>query len=540
MQLEYTQHMFSYRRRNTLEVKVGNVGIGGNNPIRVQSMTNVNTMDTRACVEQSIRMINEGCELVRITAPGISEAENLKHIQAGLRQAGYHVPLIADVHFNPKVAEVAAHIVEKVRINPGNYVDKRLFKQLTYTNEEYALEIERIADRLIPLLKICQEYGTAIRIGTNHGSLCDRIVSRYGNSPLGMAVSAMEFVNICHDFGFNNLVLSMKASDTRIMVESVRYLVSMLNEKGWNYPLHLGVTEAGNGEYGRIKSAAGIASLLHDGIGDTIRVSLTEKPENELTFARILAHINRHTPATESTEEHNICYNPYVYSKRATLACGKIGGSERPVIVSTYKGIEGYDMHPQELPVEHIIVAECGQNFITSLRALAVNNEQPILYRHTYEESSWEHFYAHATADIAALGMDGIIDGVWIENPHFSAEQIYNLCLHILQACGLRYSRAEFISCPSCGRTQYQIEQVAAQVKEATGHLKGLKIGIMGCIVNGPGEMADADYGVVGSGNNMVTLYKGHTPIKRNIPQYEAAQELVTLIKQEGQWANKD
>lgn len=540
MQSEYTQHMFSYHRRSTWEVKTGDVGIGGNNPIRIQSMTNVNTMDTHACIEQSIRMINEGCELVRITAPGISEAENLKNIQSGLRQAGYHVPLIADVHFNPKVAEVAARIVEKVRINPGNYADKRLFKQLTYTDEEYALEIERIADRLIPLLKICKEYGTAIRIGTNHGSLCDRIVSRYGNSPMGMAVSAMEFVNICHDFGFHNLVLSMKASDTRIMVESVRYLVSMLNDKGWHYPLHLGVTEAGNGEYGRIKSAAGIASLLHDGIGDTIRVSLTEKPENELAFARILADMNKHTPSTETTEEHHLCYNPYSYHKRATMAYGKIGGSERPVIVSEYEGIEPCDLHPRELPCKHIIMAERGNKFITSLRALATDNKQPLLYKHTYHESLWEQFYAHATADIAALGMDGLPDGIWIENPHFSAEQIYNLCLHILQACGLRYSRAEFISCPSCGRTQYQIEQVAAQVKEATAHLKGLKIGIMGCIVNGPGEMADADYGVVGSGNNMVTLYKGHTPVKRNIPQYEAAQELVALIKQEGNWINKD
>ncbi|MBO4543174.1 MAG: (E)-4-hydroxy-3-methylbut-2-enyl-diphosphate synthase [Bacteroidales bacterium] len=532
----YTDYLFSYHRRQTWETKVGEIGIGGANPIRIQSMTNVNTMDTQSCVEQCIRMIEAGSELVRITTPGIAEAENLKNIQHGLRQKGYRVPLIADVHFNPRVAETAAQIVEKVRINPGNYVDKKQFKQLQYTDHEYALEIERIADRLVPLLKICQANGTAIRIGTNHGSLCDRIVSRYGNTPLGMAISTMEFVSICHDFGFYNLVLSMKSSDTRIMVQSVRYLVSMLNEKQWHYPLHLGVTEAGDGEYGRIKSAAGIACLLQDGIGDTIRVSLTEKPENELAFADILAHLNDNTPSASKTATATIHYNPYQYQKRNTQACGKIGGDHRPVIVSEDEHIQDCDLHPQDLPAADIIIAEDKDNNITALRTLADTGEKPLLLKKTYTETDWEKFYAHATADVAVLGMDGLLDGIWIQNPHFSSQRIYELCLNILQACGLRYSRAEFISCPSCGRTQYAIEQVVSQVKAATAHLCGLKIGIMGCIVNGPGEMADADYGVVGSGRGVVTLYKGHTPLKRNIPQEQAAEELVLLIKNEGKW----
>ncbi len=532
----YTDYLFSYHRRHTWETKVGEIGIGGANPIRIQSMTNVNTMDTQSCVEQCIRMIEAGSELVRITTPGIAEAENLKNIQHGLRQKGYRVPLIADVHFNPRVAETAAQIVEKVRINPGNYVDKKQFKQLQYTDHEYALEIERIADRLVPLLKICQANGTAIRIGTNHGSLCDRIVSRYGNTPLGMAISTMEFISICHDFGFHNLVLSMKSSDTRIMVQSVRYLVSMLNEKQWHYPLHLGVTEAGDGEYGRIKSAAGIACLLQDGIGDTIRVSLTEKPENELAFADILAHLNDNTPSAGKTATATIHYNPYQYQKRNTQACGKIGGDHRPVIVSDDEHIQDCDLHPQELPAADIIIAEDKDNNITALRTLADTGEKPLLLKKTYTETDWEKFYAHATADVAVLGMDGLLDGIWIQNSHFSSQRIYELCLNILQACGLRYSRAEFISCPSCGRTQYAIEQVVSQVKAATAHLCGLKIGIMGCIVNGPGEMADADYGVVGSGRGVVTLYKGHTPLKRNIPQEQAAEELVLLIKNEGKW----
>jgi (E)-4-hydroxy-3-methylbut-2-enyl-diphosphate synthase len=380
-----------YYRRKTQEVQIGNLALGGDNPIRVQSMTNTATSDIEKTVAQCIRMIDAGCEYVRITVPAINDAENLKNIKDSLRKKGYQTPLIADVHFNPKVAEIAAELVEKVRINPGNYADKKQFRQSDYSDKEYVLEIERISERLLPLLKICQRNGTAIRIGTNHGSLSDRIISQYGNTPLGMAMSAMEYVQICNSFGFHKLVLSMKSSDTQIMVQSVRLLVKLLDEKQWHYPLHLGVTEAGNGEYGRIKSAIGIGTLLQDGIGDTIRVSLTESPENEITFA--------------------------------------------------------YD---------------------------------------------------------------------------------------ILQACGLRYHKAEIIACPSCGRTQYNIEAFLEEIKKRTSHLKGLKIAVMGCIVNGPGEMADADYGFIGSGNGKVSLYKRQTPKYQNIPEAEAVDKLIELIKENG------
>ena len=384
---------FAYNRRKTCEVSVGNVPMGSDYPVRVQSMTNTDTLDTQKTVEQIIRLADGGCEYVRLATQGVAEAENLKNIKKELQKNACHVPLIADVHFNPKVALIAAEIVEKVRINPGNYADKKQFKQLSYTEQEYNLEIERIAERLLPLLKVCKQNGTAIRIGTNHGSLSDRITSCYGNSPLGMAKSAMEYVQICHDFGFHNLVLSMKASDTRIMVQSVRLLVAMMEEKSWQYPLHLGVTEAGNGEYGRLKSAIGIGTLLQDGIGDTIRVSLTESPENEVPFA-----------------------------------------------------------------------------------------------------------------------------------------------FDLLQACGLRYNKAEFISCPSCGRTQYNIEQFLEIIKQKTSHLKGLKIGVMGCVVNGLGEMADADYGFVGSGKGKITLYKGKNPIYHNLDEENAVEMLIQLIKENGDW----
>ena len=393
-QADSEKSLFEYNRRKTREINIGNVPMGGNYPIRVQSMTNTNTLDTKKTVEQIIRLANGGCEYVRIATTNISEAENLKNIKKELQKRGCETPLIADVHFNPKVALVSAEIVEKIRINPGNYADKKQFQQLSYTDHDYAMEMERISERLSPLLKICKQNGTAIRIGTNHGSLSDRITCRYGNTPLGMAKSAMEYVQICDDFGFHNLVLSMKASDIRIMVQSVRLLVNMLEEKNWHYPLHLGVTEAGNGEYGRTKSAIGIGALLQDGIGDTIRVSLTESPENELPLA--------------------------------------------------------YD---------------------------------------------------------------------------------------ILQACGLRYNKAEFISCPSCGRTQYNIEEFLDVIKQKTSHLKGLKIGVMGCIVNGPGEMADADYGFVGSGKGKITLYKGKNPVYRNLDEKNAVNMLIQLIKDSGDWS---
>lgn len=537
--MKYTDNYYSYHRRETIPVQVGEIYIGGNNPIRIQSMTNTNTLDTAACIAQCERMIANGCELIRITTPSIEETKSLKIIHQSLKQKGYHIPLIADVHFSPKVAEIAAEIVEKVRINPGNYADKKQFKQLNYTDQEYNLEIERIAERLYPLLKICKTNGTAIRIGTNHGSLSDRIVSRYGNSPMGMAISAMEYVTICNDFGFHNLVLSMKSSDTRIMVESVRCLVALLNTKGWHYPLHLGITEAGNGEYGRIKSAGGIGALLNDGIGDTIRVSLTESPENELPFAKILTEINNNTPSNNNNCNNAIHYNPFAYQKRITNTIGKIGGNNRPIVISKFSQIDSVDMRPDKIDNQDIILASHNINeHITTLRLLADNSHKPLIFKKEYFESDWEKFIAHASADIATLGLDGLIDAIWIINNNFSDEKIYDLSLNILQACGLRYSKAEFISCPSCGRTQYNIEKVATEVQQATAHLKGLKIGIMGCIVNGPGEMADADFGVVGSGKGKVTLYKGQTPIERNIDQDFAAKALVQLIQSEGKWHN--
>jgi (E)-4-hydroxy-3-methylbut-2-enyl-diphosphate synthase len=549
-QSAYVENLFAYNRRKTWEIAVGDVYLGGEHPIRIQSMTNVNTLDTQKCVEQAIRMIQAGCDYVRITASGIAEAENLKNIKKRLRQHGYTTPLIADVHFNPKAALIAAEQVEKVRINPGNYADKKQFKQLVYTDHEYNLEMERIADRLLPLLQVCKQNGTAIRIGTNHGSLSDRVVGRYGNSPLAMAKSAMEYVQICNDFGFHNLVLSMKASDTRIMVHSVRLLVAMLDEKQWLYPLHLGVTEAGNGEYGRIKSAAGTGALLQDGLGDTIRVSLTENPENELPFAFILSSLYTKNQTEPFSTKEKVRYNPYHYTKRESKPIHGIGGTNKPIIFSTASTIENLDRNPQQeqfhvintpaesFPENCLVMAESRDDFpVVAWRKLFTKQfTNPVVFKRTYTTIEWERFYAQATSDIAALAMDGLPDGIWIENPHFSSQSCYRLSLDILQACGLRYSKAEFISCPSCGRTQYNIESVLKIIKTKTAHLKGLKIGVMGCIVNGPGEMADADYGFVGSEKGKITLYKGQNPICRNIPEENAIEMLIQLIKNNGDW----
>ena len=549
MEQLYKKNLTQYYRRKTWEVPIGHLALGGNNPIRIQSMTNTFTSDTEKTVAQCLRMIDAGCEYIRMATPSIKEAENLKNIKDSLRRKGCQIPLIADVHFNPKVAEIAAEIVEKVRINQGNYVDKKTVTPLDYSDKEYVLEIERISERLLPLLKICQRNGTAIRIGTNHGSLSDRIVNRYGNSPLGMAMSAMEYVQICNTFGFHNLVLSMKSSDTQIMVQSVRLLVKMLDEKKWYYPLHLGVTEAGNGEYGRIKSAAGIGSLLQDGIGDTIRISLTESPENELPFAKIIANLFTHS-GIEPQEETHLSYNPYLYEKRKSFTINCVGGNYKPVIFSTAKNIEKEDKNPEK--EDYFTLKNPSENFPDNKLLVLESNEQtsviawrklfaekitnPLVFKRIYKQSDWEKFYAQATTDVATLGIDGLIDGIWIENPHFSSEQCYQLSLKILQACKMRYSTAEFISCPSCGRTQYKIEEFLEKIKKQTSHLKGLKIAVMGCIVNGPGEMSDADYGFIGSGNGKVSLYKGQTLKYQNIPESEAVDKLIELIKENGDW----
>jgi (E)-4-hydroxy-3-methylbut-2-enyl-diphosphate synthase len=577
----YTHNYFAYNRRKAWEVNIGDVPLGGNYPVRIQSMTNTFTMDTLQCVNQAIRMIEAGSEYVRIATASIAEAQNLKNIKQELHRRGYKTPLIADVHFNPNVALIAAEIVEKVRINPGNYTDKKQSSE--YTSKEYELELERIAERLHPLLKICKQNGTAIRIGTNHGSISDRIINRYGNSPMGMAISAMEYVQICNDFGFHSLVLSMKASDTRIMVQSVRLLVSMLEEKQWYYPLHLGVTEAGNGEYGRIKSAAGIGALLRDGIGDTIRVSLTENPENELPFAKILATMNnqstaiartRHedeaiqekaltsgfssygrnagkkSPSGDSGANEPVNYNPYIYTKRKTKEINFIGGDNKAIVFSAAETIVFPDRNPQnenfqvinnpqdKFSEDILLIAQSKEDFpmIAWRRLFAEKLDNPVVFKRIYNIEDWEQFYAQATADISTLAIDGLVDGVWIENPFFSPEACYHLSLEILQACQLRYSKAEFISCPSCGRTQYNIEDFLDIIKRKTVHLKGLKIAVMGCIVNGPGEMTDADYGFVGCGNGKITLYKGQTPVIRQIDEVTAVDKLIELINLNGDW----
>lgn len=552
----YTDSPFAYRRRITREVNIGGVYMGGNNPIRIQSMTNTSTLDTKACVDQIMRLASVGTDYVRLTAASMADAKNLSEIKKSLSNNHCFIPLIADIHFNAKVAEEAAKRVEKIRINPGNYIDKKTDK-LDYSDSEYKLVLERIALSLHPLLKICKENGTAMRIGTNHGSLSQRIMSRYGNTSMGMAVSAMEFVAICHDFGFHDIVLSMKASNTKVMIHAVRLLVAMMDEKQWNYPLHLGVTEAGDGEYGRIKSAAGILPLLADGIGDTIRVSLTEAPENEIPFASLLAK-TEYKPLTHSDSYPKINYNPYAYTKRKIVTIGETHANT-PFIVS-----DANALNPSDIPFEiaetfenikdgilpqiiekEVLVFELNQHIpLLSWRSLVCELidkklKNPIIWKVKSNEKDWMRFYAKTSGDIALMACDGFVDGIWIENENFTQTQLYQLSLHILQACGLRYSQAEYIACPSCGRTQYDIQEVLGKIKEKTRHLRNLKIAVMGCIVNGPGEMADADYGFVGSGKGLICLYKGKNLVMPNIKESLAIDRLIQLIKDNGDWVDE-
>lgn len=454
-----------YSRRKSWETKVGNVVIGGDAPIRVQSMTTTQTTDTEGSVEQAIRIIDAGGELVRLTTQGTREAENLKNIKASLLEKGYTTPLVADVHFNPNVADVAAKFVEKVRINPGNYVDPaRTFKELEYTDSEYAAEIKKIRARFIPFLNICKENGTAIRIGVNHGSLSDRIMCRYGNTPAGMVESCMEFLRICVAENFLNVVLSIKASNTVVMVQTVRLLVQEMQKENMAFPVHLGVTEAGEGEDGRIKSAVGIGALLAEGIGDTIRVSLSEAPEKEIPVARKLVAY-----AAESAE------------KRAVAKTG-------------------------------------------------IKNETIYL---DYNESCLEDLQLKAAMDAGALLIDGFAKELIITNSNnsISKEQLTDTANAILQAARIRFTKPEYISCPGCGRTLYNLEETIAKIKQATSHLVGVKIAIMGCIVNGPGEMADADFGYVGAGRGKISLYKGKECIEKNIPEADAVEKLLQLIE---------
>ena len=553
----YTPDPFRQQRRITREVSVGGIAMGGNQPLRIQSMTNVPTIETEACVRQIIRLAEAGSEYVRVTTPGMEEAKNLWAIKKRLHELHCNVPLVADVHFTPDVAETAAEIVEKVRINPGNYTDRKRITE--YSEQSYREALEKTAEKLVTLLKICQRNGTALRIGSNHGSLSPRIVSRYGDTPLGMAMSALEFVGICEDFGFHQIVISMKASNVRIMTESVRILVALLDSKGWNYPIHLGVTEAGNGAYGRIKSTAGILPLLYDGIGDTLRVSLTEAPENEIPVARLLAEI-----ATEgrkpaySNEEKGAAYDPYHFSRRHSKPFGGMGNG-KTVVISSWQGRNSEDiaepelaglprLHPSDpLPeTAPALVLECsGEEPALEMRHLfnrliQKKNDTPVIIHRHYTESDWERYAAKATADFASIFIDGWGDGIWITNPNFTEERIYALSLQILQACGIRFNQAEYIACPSCGRTQYQIEKVLEAIRQRTCHLRNLKIGVMGCIVNGPGEMADADYGFVGCGGGKVSLYKGRQAVYHRVPESEGIDKLIQLIKENGDWTEAE
>jgi (E)-4-hydroxy-3-methylbut-2-enyl-diphosphate synthase len=656
----YCNSLTQYSRFKTREVHIGDVPMGGNNPIRIQSMTTTNTLDTQGTVEQTLRMVAAGCEYVRITAPSIKEAQNLADIKKQLRARGCNVPLVADIHFTPNAAEVAARIVEKVRVNPGNYADKKRFDEIDYTDAEYAAELERIYQKFAPLVKVCKEYGTAMRIGTNHGSLSDRIMSRYGDTPHGMVESAMEFMRICEDLNFYNLVISMKSSNPQVMVQAYRLLVETMMAEGMNYPLHLGVTEAGDGEDGRIKSAVGIGTLLEDGLGDTVRVSLTEEPELEAPVA--IALVNRYTErAAKASAEAEIAideaalaaqHSPYEYQKRSTYEANAfIGGHMVPRVVVDLSAanlkdpavlndagylyaplLDKYNMAEQSVdfvyfadslpsfnlpgnlkqlynyntwlklthktlchPVyslnEYVNATECdaslnlvnlypedlysadfenlpfNQTLVLVLNTNAVHGmaqqrafflqlqelglDVPVIIKRQYSrdlfnlaeagnaqssEEPYSKLQLYAATDMGALLVDGFGDGVWIDAPATPAKVITSTAFGILQATRSRISKTEYISCPSCGRTLFDLQETTQMIRSRTSHLKGLKIGIMGCIVNGPGEMADADYGYVGAGPDKITLYRGKEVVQKNVSAANALDELINIIKTDGNW----
>ncbi len=607
--------LFNYHRRESSVVHIGALDMGGDNPVRIQSMTTTSTDDTEGSVAQAERIIKAGGELVRLTTQGVKEAENLKNINAGIRRDGFSTPLVADVHFNPRVADVAALYAEKVRINPGNYVDPaRKFVKHDYTDEEYANELKKIEDRLVPFLDICKENHTAIRIGVNHGSLSDRIRNRYGDTPEGIVESCMEFLRICKKHDFHNVVISIKSSNTVVMVRSVRLLVDTMDKEDMHYPLHLGVTEAGEGEDGRIKSAVGIGALLADGIGDTIRVSLTEEPEAEIPVARHLVdYINRKAGHQLIPAEAYAGFNWLRPERRVTKAVENIGGDNVPVVMVSENGdkaanddasskadyiyvgsnlpkerkegkryVVDYQLYVQAddksqlypiFPVtampfismvqaklkflvlqfgtpsdEYLaclkthpeIVVVCvsnHQNRLGSQRALVhemmiAGVQNPVVFAQMYRLNDTEEFQLESAADMGALMIDGLCDGIWLMNDgNISTSAIEGTAFGILQAGRLRTSKTEYISCPGCGRTLYDLRDTIKRIHEATKDMKGLKIGIMGCIVNGPGEMADADYGYVGAGPGKISLYKGKDCVEHNIPEDEAVDHLLRLIK---------
>lgn len=531
---------FNYSRRESSPVKIGNITIGNGNDIAVQSMTNTSTLDTEASVAQIMRIADAGGDIVRLTAQGVAHAENLGEIRKALREKGCDVPLVADIHFNPAAAFVAAENVEKVRINPGNFVDPaRTFKHLEYSDEEYAAEIEKIREKFVPLLDLCKKNSTAIRIGVNHGSLSDRIMSHYGNTPAGMVESAMEFLRICRDEDFNNVVISIKASNVVVMVETVRLLAETMRKENMCYPLHLGVTEAGDGEDGRVKSAVGIGTLLSEGLGDTIRVSLSEAPEHEIPVARKLAaHISRMASAPDIAGVEVSGYDRISPSRRVSSKIGNIGGGNVPVVI-------GHDLQDDEIPEGVKVVTSSSSNAPGEIKSrihdMMINgDDSPVIVKLSYtDDMDYDDIVISASADMGAILLAGFGDGLWIEAPHISQERITGLLLGILQAVRLRISKTEYIACPSCGRTLFDLEDALAKVRKATSHLAGLKIAVMGCIVNGPGEMADADYGYIGAAKGNVSLYKGKECIHKNIPSDEALPLLIKLIKDNGDWSDE-
>jgi len=640
----YCNSLTRYSRRETVAVNIGGVPLGADNPIRIQSMTTVDTMNTRGSVEQIRRMVESGCEYVRITAPSIKEAQNLQEIKKSLKLEGIEVPLIADIHFTPNAAELAAKLVEKVRINPGNYADKKRFEVIDYTEDSYQKELDRIRQRFTPLVKICKEYGTAMRIGTNHGSLSDRIMSRYGDTPLGMVESALEFLRICEDLSYYQVVLSMKASNPQVMVQAYRLLVNRMQLEGLRpYPLHLGVTEAGEGEDGRIKSAVGIGSLLEDGLGDTVRVSLTEEPEFEAPVARMLVErYQNRADHQEIAPLETLLFDPFSYQRRETHPVENIGGQQVPRVIADFSGIEelkyadlkavGHFYLPEldkwamndmgadfvytgSSPVQFMLpnglkevvdypewkksgdkkqyplmsaadlvngvqhpdlnfvkyaadqLKDVGllksspnavvwletdnlhgraamRRFLLELVLRSVTN--PVILVRRYQEQQLESLQLKAATDVGSLLIDGLGDGILLGNRGMgddardtalsNSKQYNQTAFTILQAARTRMTKTEYISCPSCGRTLFDLQETTAMIRKRTDHLKGVKIGIMGCIVNGPGEMADADYGYVGSGKGKITLYKGQEVIKRGVPSKNAVDELIEIIREDGQW----
>lgn len=549
---------FNYRRRFTWPVKVGRVELGGSNPIRLQSMTSTSTMDSEGSVAQIKRIVDAGGEIVRLTAQGVREAENLADIESRLRAEGVDTPLVADIHFNPRAAFAAASRVEKVRINPGNFVDPgRVFKKIEYTDAEYAAEIEKIEEGLLPLLEICREHSTALRIGVNHGSLSDRIMSRYGDTPAGMVESAMEFLRVCLKHDFRDVVISIKASNVGVMVETVRRLVAAMDAEEMHFPLHLGVTEAGDAEDGRIKSAVGIGSLLADGIGDTIRVSLSEEPECEIPVARsIVDFIATLKDGGEIRDvEIPAGYDIFAPVRRKSAWSGKLpqvvgldieeGALDGAIRLNAGEGLS--DELAEALmkePSRAVILESSDANAVGQMKALMFSMmnrglENPVIIRRDYGDAEEDRLVIAASIELGSLLLAGFADGIWIDSDRFGRERLNEIALNILQATRHRISKTEFISCPGCGRTLYDLQSTLRDIKAATSHLKGLKIGVMGCIVNGPGEMADADYGYVGAGVGRISLYKGKECIEKNIPAENAIDRLVELIKANGDWTER-